>query len=376
MNKNNFTEEKLNYLRLANTNGIGQVLFFRLLNKYKDPEKVLEFLQEERKIEPFSKIEAEKEFEKAEKLNIQMLFFCDKEYPYLLKQIYDVPPILYVKGNVEVLNKKSVAVIGSRNASINSKHFTQIISRQLVDNDFCVVSGMAIGIDTEAHTGALSSSFNKGEKTVAVLAGGVDNIYPASNRNLYDRICEEGAVVSEMRIGTQPQANLFPRRNRIISGLSLGTAVMEASSKSGSLITARFAMEQGREVFAVPNFPMDPRAGGTNDLIKNGATLISEVNDIILSLNNTKPDDIRKIETRDLFVKEDGLDTLMDDFDIGNTNLETRILSMLNSTPTSIDNLIRELPQFNQAQISNALLNLELDDKITYPSMGKIILKL
>ena len=137
MNKNNFTEEKLNYLRLANTNGIGQVLFFRLLNKYKDPEKVLEFLQEERKIEPFSKIEAEKEFEKAEKLNIQMLFFCDKEYPYLLKQIYDVPPILYVKGNVEVLNKKSVAVIGSRNASINSKHFTQIISRQLVDNDFC-----------------------------------------------------------------------------------------------------------------------------------------------------------------------------------------------------------------------------------------------
>ena len=151
---------------------------------------------------------------------------------------------------------------------------------------------------------------------------------------------------------------------------------MEASSKSGSLITARFAMEQGREVFAVPNFPMDPRAGGTNDLIKNGATLISEVNDIILSLNNTKPDDIRKIETRDLFVKEDGLDTLMDDFDIGNTNLETRILSMLNSTPISIDNLIRELPQFNQVQISNALLNLELDDKITYPSMGKIILKL
>ena len=371
------TKDKIDYIRLANTDGIGQVLFFRLLNKYGDVQKALDFLENERKVKTFPKAMAEEEFEKAEKQNITMLFFCDEKYPFLLKQIYDVPPVLYVKGNVDALSRKNVAIVGSRNASINSRHFTSIISRELVDNDFCVVSGMAIGIDTEAHNGAISSHKNNMGKTVAVLAGGVDNIYPLSNRNLYNQIIEEGAVVSEMKIGTQPQANLFPRRNRIISGLSLGTVVMEASIKSGSLITARFAMEQGREVFAVPNFPMDPRAGGTNELIKNGATLVSSVEDIISSLNNTPIEKFQKVENRDLFVKEDLVEIYSKDIEFENVDLENQILSLLNSTPVSIDIVIRELSQkYSHAQISNALLNLELDDKIIYPSMGKIILKL
>ena len=372
-----FDKEKIDYIRLVNTSGIGQVIFYRLLQKYSSAEKALEFLEEERKIKPFPKSMAEAEFEKAEKLGISMVFFCDEKYPYLLKQIYDVPPVLYVRGNVEALSHKSVALIGSRNASLNSRNFTAAIARRLADNDFCIVSGLAIGIDTEAHKGALMSSFNNGAKTVAVLAGGVDVLYPLSNRNLYDEICENGAIVSEMRIGTTPQANLFPRRNRIISGLSLGTAVMEASLKSGSLITARFAMEQGREVFAVPNFPMDPRAGGTNELIKNGATIITSVEDIILSLNNTKPDDIKKVESRDLFVKEEAMEIYLDDLEINNEDLELKILSLLSATPTSVDHIIRELSDtYSLNQISKALLNLELDDKIFYPSMGKIILKL
>lgn len=374
---NKFDKEKIDYVRLVNTSGIGQVIFYRLLQKYSSAEKVLEFLEEERKIKPFPKSMAEAEFEKAEKLGISMVFFCDEKYPYLLKQIYDVPPVLYVRGNVSALSHKSVGIVGSRNASLNSRNFTSAISRRLADNDFCIVSGLAIGIDTEAHKGALMSSFNNGEKTVAVLSGGVDVLYPLSNRNLYDEICEKGAIVSEMRIGTQPQANLFPRRNRIISGLSLGTAVMEASSKSGSLITARFAMEQGREVFAVPNFPMDPRAGGTNELIKNGATIITSVEDIITSLNNTKPDDIKKVESRDLFVKEEAMEIYLDDLEINNEDLELKILSLLSATPTSVDHIIRELSDtYSLNQISKALLNLELDDKIFYPSMGKIILKL
>ena len=372
-----FDKEKIDYVRLVNTPGIGQVIFYRLLKKYETADKVLEFLEGERKITPFPKNLAEAEFEKAEKLNIKMIFFCDEKYPYLLKQIYDVPPVLYVRGNVDALNQKSVALIGSRNASLNSRNFTAAISRRLADNDFCIVSGMAIGIDTEAHKGALMSSGASKTKTVAVLAGGVDMIYPSSNRNLYDEICENGAVVSEMRIGATPQANLFPRRNRIISGLSLGTAVMEASSKSGSLITARFAMEQGREVFAVPNFPMDPRSGGTNELIKNGATLITSAEDIILSLNNTRPDDIKKVESRDLFVREESMEILLDDLEIENADLEIKILSLLSSTPTSVDHIIRELAdKYSHNQVSNALLNLELNDKIFYPSMGKVILKL
>lgn len=374
---NKFDKEKIDYVRLVNTAGIGQVIFYRLLQKYKSAEKALEFLEEERKIKPFSKSMAEAEFEKAEKLGISMVFFCDEKYPYLLKQIYDVPPVLYVRGNVNALNHKAVGLVGSRNASLNSRNFTSGLARMLADNDFCIVSGMAIGIDTDAHKGALMSSSNSGAKTVAVLAGGVDNIYPSSNRNLYDMICEQGAVVSEMRIGTTPQANLFPRRNRIISGLSLCVAVMEASVKSGSLITARFAMEQGREVFAVPNFPMDPRAGGTNELIKNGATILTSAEDIIISLNNTKASEIKKVESRDLFVKEEGENISFEDLEIENVDLEVRILSLLNSTPVSVDHLIRELEaEYSYSQISNSLLNLELNDKIFYPSAGKVILKL
>ncbi len=375
---NKIDEDKINYIRLINTDGVGSVLFFNLLKKYKTPQNVLDFLQYERKLNIFPKNLAEEQFELAEKIGAKIIFFCDEDYPFLLKQIYDVPPLIYVRGNIDTLNTKSIAVVGSRNASINSKHFTTSLSRQLVDNGFCVVSGMAIGIDTEAHLGALSSIFNKGKQTIAVLAGGVDNIYPLSNRNLYNQIIDNGAVISEMRIGTQPQANLFPKRNRIISGLSLGTLVMEASLKSGSLITARFAMEQAREVFAVPNFPMDPRSSGTNDLIRNGATLVTNVDDILDTLNKIKEENIIKTENRDLFLNEEFNDAFVeDDFDFDNMDLDNKILSLLNNTPISIDSLIRELsPQFSQAKISNALLKLELDDKISYPSTGKIILKL
>lgn len=366
--------EKVDYIRLFNTESVGYVIFYRLLSKWGSAARALEFLERERKIKTFPKSLAEAEFEKADKLGIKMSFFCDEDYPFLLKQIYDVPPVLYVRGNMEALNHNSVAVVGSRNASINSKNFTSILSRDLVSSGWTVVSGMAIGIDTNAHIGAFMSPKLEGKKTVAVLAGGVDNIYPESNAKLYEKIIEGGAVVSEMRIGTSPQASLFPRRNRIISGLSLGTVIMEASAKSGSLITARFAMEQGREVFAVPNFPLDSRAGGTNNLIKNGAYLVGGVEDIVNVLKNINIEDKIKKEIP-LFDNVNEERVIFDD-DVEIVELEAKILSLLNSTPVSVNNLIRELSEYTQSQIANALLSLELEDKVAYPSVGQIIIKL
>ena len=372
-------KEKLDWLRLINVEGIGQITFHKLIGKYKSATNAIEYLSSLKKYKIPEISFAESEFEKAEKLGVKILFSCNQDYPFLLSQISDFPAVLYVCGNIDALNGKTFAMVGSRNASINSKSMTESLSKELCSLGYTIVSGMAIGIDTCAHIGALSSDadFMIGKKTVAVLAGGVDNIYPTSNTKLYHRIIEEGgAVISEMPISTSPQANLFPKRNRIISGLSYGTLIMEASLKSGSLITARFALEQNREVFAVPNFPRDPRAGGTNMLIKNGATLVENVTDITTVIDRLSRESFEK---HDLLtgICEEGLSYLPQFNDEADSkNIQDKILSLLSATPVSIDSLIRELPEFSQTQILDALLNLELDEKIATPSVGKIILKL
>ncbi len=368
-------KEKIDWIRLLRSEGIGQITFHKLIAKYQNPSNTIEFLKSFPKYKIADVSVAEKELESAEKLGCTILFSCDENYPFLLKQIPDAPAVLYVLGNPDALTAKNFAIVGSRNASINSRTLTEVLSRDMVDAGYTIVSGMALGIDTSAHTGALNSDNLNGKKTVAVLSGGVDNIYPSSNKKLYHTIIENGAIVSEMPIGTQPQANLFPRRNRIISGLSYGTAIIEASLKSGSLITARFAMEQNREVFAVPNFPLDPRAGGTNMLIKNGATLIENATDIISVIGGLSKDSFAK---NDLFnrIYEDTISYFPKlNTEFNEQDLQDKILSLLNSTPVSIDCLIRELFEFSQTQILDALLSLELDDKIAYPSVGKIIIK-
>lgn len=370
------SKEQIDWIRLLRSEGIGQITFHKLISKFISPTKALEFISERKNIRIAPDSVATRELDEANDIGAKVLFSNDENYPKLLKQIPDLPAVLYVLGNIDALNNRTVALVGSRNASINSKVLTENMAGDLVDCGYTVVSGMAVGIDTSAHSGALHSSNLDGKKTVAVLAGGVNNIYPTSNTRLYYRIIEEGAVISEMPVGTSPQANLFPRRNRIISGLSYGTAIMEASIKSGSLITARFATEQNREVFAVPNFPRDPRAGGTNMLIKNGATLVENTTDITSVLDNITADSIIR---NDLFsgIREDSVSYLPeDDIDFENLDLQGKILSLLSSYSVSIDSLVRELPEYSEAQISNALLNLELDDKISYPSTGKIILKL
>ena len=225
-----------------------------------------------------TKAAAEQEIEQLHKNNAYLLTYKDFNYSQLLLQIHDFPPVLTYKGNVELLNAtKIVAIVGARNSSINSRSFAQRISADLVKSGYVTVSGLARGIDTAVHEVS-------GAQNIAVVAGGIDHIYPPENKKLYEKIIAEALLVAELPIGSKPLSQHFPQRNRIISGLSLATIVIEASLKSGSLITANYALEQNREVFAVPGFPLDPRCMGSNKLIKDGAYLLESSADIIANI--------------------------------------------------------------------------------------------
>ncbi|MDR2098608.1 MAG: DNA-processing protein DprA [Rickettsiales bacterium] len=361
------TGDRIGFVRLIRTAGVGGATFCKLLAKFGAPEKAIDFLERERNMKIFPPHDAERELEAAERIGARALFSFEEDYPYLLKQIPDRPPMLYVLGNASALSNRPLAIVGSRNASLNGRNFTAAVARAVAEAGHAVVSGMAVGIDTQAHAGALQSSAKGAVKTVAVLAGGVDVVYPPSNKNLYAEIIKEGAVVSEMPPGAEPMAALFPRRNRIISGLALGTLVVEAGRKSGSLITARYAAAQGREVFAVPNFPTDPRAGGTNDLIKNGAALVESAADVLEALSGLKHDyaggalPLLSVREEDYFFEEDAAD------------LRERILSLLSSRATPVDGLVRSLPGYARSGVMAALLDLELDGEIAYEGAGRIV---
>ena len=226
--------------------------------------------------------EAERELSALDRLGARLVCWGEPNYPPALAQVEDAPPVLTLLGRPEnlglLLLAPMVAVVGARNASANGRRLARELAAGLGEAGIVVISGMARGIDAAAHLGALDSG------SIAVVAGGADVVYPEENRGLYDALCEQGAVVAELPLGTEPQARHFPRRNRIISGMALGIVVVEAAAKSGSLITARFALEQGREVFAVPGSPLDPRARGANDLLRNGATLTETAADVVAQL--------------------------------------------------------------------------------------------
>ncbi len=211
-----------------------------------------------------SRADAERELAVAKKLGVALVALGEPNYPPHLQMIDDAPPLIAVRGNARALSLPMVAVVGSRNASGAGLKFTQRLAHELGEAGFAIVSGLARGIDAAAHRASLESG------TIAVLAGGQDRVYPAEHADLLDAILPAGAALSEMPLGWEPRGRDFPRRNRLISGLSLGVVIVEAAKRSGSLITARFALEQGREVFAVPGSPLDPRAEGTNGLIKQG----------------------------------------------------------------------------------------------------------
>ena len=282
-------KETLYWVALSMVPGIGPVLFKRLLSRFEDPERVFKVSIPSLKavegigdrlgteIRSFSRWEdAEEELAKAERYGAAIVTMVDSMYPKNLLNIYDPPPYLYVKGQIN-FDERSIAVVGSRFASSYGKITTEGLSRDLAKNGLTVVSGMARGIDTAAHKGAIAA----GGRTVAVLGSGIDVIYPPENRELYEEICRHGAVVSELPMGTEPLSENFPARNRIISGISLGVVIVEASLRSGSLITASCAAEQGRDVFAVPGNINSNGSKGTNRLIKEGAKLVEGVGDIL-----------------------------------------------------------------------------------------------
>jgi DNA processing protein len=272
--------QRLDWLRLIRCESIGPRTFRALLNRHGGAGNVLSALPEiaraaGRKIRICTIAEAELELAAARRTGVRFVAMGEADYPLALQAIDSAPPLLAVRGNTTALNRPSVGIVGSRNASATGLKFTERLARDLGEAGFVVVSGLARGIDTAAHSASLATG------TVAVFAGGQDKVYPPQNEGLLERLLENGAAISEMPMGWQARGRDFPRRNRLVSGLSLGLIVVEAARKSGSLITARFALEQGREVFAVPGSPLDPRAEGTNDLIRQGATLCSDARHVI-----------------------------------------------------------------------------------------------
>ena len=275
----------IDYLRIIRSPNIGPHSFFTLLEFFHSAKAVVENLAEyslqagrSKPIKVCPEKEALAEMAKCQKIGAKMISYFDEEYSKLLRQIADPPPILTTLGDASLMDKSSLAIVGPRNSSFNGCKFAKKIAHELGEAGFIVVSGMARGIDSAAH----QASLEKG--TIAVLGGGIDNIYPPENKNLYEQIAEKGLIMSENPFGYLPIPSSFPRRNRIVSGISLGVVVIEATMKSGTLITARCAAEQGREVFAVPGSPFDPRSEGANRLITDGATLLQKVEDITANL--------------------------------------------------------------------------------------------
>lgn len=288
----------LDWLRLIRTEGVGPRTFQSLVNHYGgagDAIRALPDLSRSKgkavRVTPLA--EAERELEAARRFGARFVAAGEAEYPRALAATDGAPPLLAVVGPLDLASRPLVSVVGSRNASMAGLKMTERLSWEVGGAGFGIVSGLARGIDAAAHEASLATG------AVAVLAGGLDRLYPEENRLLFEALRERGAVVSEMPFGWVPRGRDFPRRNRIVSGLSLGVIVVEAARKSGSLITARFANEQGREIFAVPGSPIDLRAEGPNDLIRQGATLVRNAGDVLDVLRPLVGQEYRQSDMRD-----------------------------------------------------------------------------
>jgi len=328
--------ERRDRLRLARTDKVGPVAFSELMARYREAARVLEALPALARrggggtLRIPSAAEAEDEIALGEALGARLLSLGDPGFPALLAALDPPPPVIWAKGHLELLNRPAVAIVGARIASAAGQRFARELASEIGRAGFVVVSGLARGVDGAAHAGAIDTG------TIAVLAGGVDDVYPPEHLDLYRAIAEEGCLVSESAVGRTARAQDFPRRNRIISGLSLGVVVVEAELRSGSLITARLAAEQGREVFAVPGSPLDPRARGANDLIRQGATLCEGADDVLRVIQSLgalrEPDAPFDAAPAD----DDALD-LAADF------LRTKVEALLSPTPTPRDEIVRAL---------------------------------
>ena len=351
-------EQRLDWLRLIRTDNIGPRIFRDLVNHYGGARAALAALPALARrggasgpTRICSLEDAQAELKAARARGVEFVALGEPNFPPRLQMIDDCPPLLAVRGCLEVLMRPLVAIVGSRNASAAGVKFAERLARDLGQAGFSTVSGLARGIDAAAHRASIATG------TIAVLAGGHERIYPAEHADLLEQILAAGAAVSEMPLAWEPRARDFPRRNRLISGLSVGVVVVEAARRSGSLITARLAGEQGREVFAVPGSPLDPRAEGTNGLLKQGAILVTEVTDVIAALEPILGHGF------DLPVEEPEPNT-PGPLDVEPAGDErARITDLLGPTPVSIDDLVR-LSHTSPAIVRTVLLELEIAGRL------------
>lgn len=335
--------ERIDWLRLSRSEGVGPVTFRELLRRFGSAARALDALPDLAKragrtksLKLCSKSEAQAEIDAWTKAGARLLTLADPDYPETLAAAEDAPPLIGVRGRVDLLAKPKVGIVGARNASANGRRIAEDMAAGLAEHGFTVASGMARGIDTAAHQGALKTGSKQGG-TVAVVAGGIDILYPPENAALFDRLGTEGAILAELPPGVTPQARHFPRRNRIISGLSFAVVVVEAALKSGSLITARLALDQGRDVMAVPGSPLDPRCRGTNRLIREGALLVEDYSHILEHLGQSaapKQHFAEKIE----IANQDIDFTVTTDID----SARSEVVSLLGPSPVAVDELLRQ----------------------------------
>lgn len=352
--------ERRDRLRLIRSENVGPITFRHLLRFYGSAGAALEALPalarragRARPIRLCPSAEAEREMAALAAFGARLLCLGEAGYPKPLAAIEDAPPVLAVKGDAALLARPAVAVVGARNASANGQRLAEDLSRALGAAGFVVVSGLARGIDAAAHRGALASG------TVGVVAGGVDVAFPDENRALQEAIGARGLVAAEQPFGTRPLGRHFPRRNRIISGLARGTLVVEAALRSGTLITARFALEQGREVFAVPGSPLDPRCRGANDLIRQGAVLTETADDVIAALSGTLGGRPAAADP----APPDAPETLAPPSETELDRARVRVIEALSPSPTGVDDLVRQC-QLSAPVVAAVLLELELGGRI------------
>ena len=356
------SDDLVDRLRLVRSSGIGPITFRQLLARFGDAAAALAAVPDlarrggGRAPSLCTRADAEREIERVDKLGARYLVLGQGIYPRLLAEMDDAPPLLMAKGQLGLLERIAVAIVGARNASAAACRFARGLAHGLGQHGTVVVSGLARGIDSAAHDGALDSG------TIGIVAGGIDIIYPPENDERQKAIAERGLVLAEMPPGTEPRARHFPYRNRIIAGIGLGTVVVEAAPRSGSLITARLAAEAGREVMAVPGSPLDPRAQGCNQLIRDGATLVQSAADVMEAIRpfegkvESAP---RPYEAAPVPDDESALGTVEE---------------LLGPSPVPVDELIRQSGAPSGA-VQMALLELDLAGRLDRHAGGKVSLR-
>ncbi|MBX3598482.1 MAG: DNA-processing protein DprA [Rhizobiaceae bacterium] len=359
--------QRLQWLRLIRTSNVGPASFRELINRFGSAEAALEALPEltarggaRRSARIPSILEVETEYEAVQRIGARLVAVGEADYPPLLAHVDNPPPILTVLGSAECFARNSVSIVGARNASMAGINFARKLAFDLGGHDWVVSSGFARGIDTAAHKGAMQSG------TIAVLAGGISRPYPSENVPLMREIVDKGgAFICEMPFGWEPRPQDFPRRNRIIAGLSLGLVVIEAAVRSGSLISARMAGEMGRTVFAVPGSPLDPRAAGTNGLLKQGATLVTCADDVVEQLTPMLGTSSQAPQFDEALEYDHAPSCCEDD--------RARLIGLLGPSPAPIDDLIAH-SGIHPANVQMILLELDLAGRLERHPGGQVAL--